>query len=221
MKNLAFALALSASAFVPSANAAPLVEMYTSQGCSSCPPADALMKDLTRRDDIVALSFHVDYWDRLGWPDTLASPTWSARQRDLARTRRDGRVYTPQAVVSRAHAVGSDARRISRMTGQDALGLSASLQGGRLSVTLPEGRGGRLVVARFSKAKTVEIGRGENRGRTIDYRHSVLDLAELGAWSGEAGTLAFDAPALNAGEGLAVIALDKAGIAQGAAYAAR
>ena len=85
-----------------------VIELFTSQGCSSCPPADKLLGQLAGRDDVIALTFPVDYWDYLGWKDTLASPAYSARQRAYARARGDGQVYTPQVVIDGAyHAVGS------------------------------------------------------------------------------------------------------------------
>ncbi|MEO1794378.1 MAG: DUF1223 domain-containing protein, partial [Pseudomonadota bacterium] len=78
----------------------PVVELFTSQGCSSCPPADKLLSGMAERRDIVALSFNVDYWDYLGWKDTLAKPAFTKRQRNYARFRGDGEVYTPQAIIN-------------------------------------------------------------------------------------------------------------------------
>src|SRR5215213_8380181 len=77
-----------------------VVELFTSQGCSSCPPADALLTDLAQRPDVVALTLPVDYWDYLGWKDTLASPAFTARQRAYAHGRSDRQVYTPQIIVN-------------------------------------------------------------------------------------------------------------------------
>src|SRR4051795_347758 len=95
--------ALALAAFVEHAAAAPepqaVVELFTSQGCSSCPPADAYLAELARRPEIIALSLPVDYWDYLGWKDTFANPAFSARQRAYASARGDGQVYTPQAVI--------------------------------------------------------------------------------------------------------------------------
>jgi hypothetical protein len=109
---LSFAVAgclLSASAAAQTAvKSPPVLELFTSQGCSSCPAADALFKAYAARRDIVALSMPVDYWDYLGWKDTLGSPKFSRRQRDYAKQRGDGQVYTPQVVVNgRTHVVGS------------------------------------------------------------------------------------------------------------------
>ena len=86
-----------------------VVELYTSQGCSSCPPADAVMAGLAQRPDVIALALHVDYWDYIGWKDTLASPQCTARQKGYAAARGDGQVYTPQAVIDGlTHVVGAD-----------------------------------------------------------------------------------------------------------------
>ena len=92
--------AIGAASAQSTANAPAVLELYTSQGCSSCPPADKLLKSYAQRRDIVALSFNVDYWDYLGWKDTLGNPAFSQRQRTYARARGDGEVYTPQIVVN-------------------------------------------------------------------------------------------------------------------------
>src|SRR5262249_38071684 len=102
-----------------------VVELFTSQGCSSCPAADALLKRLADRDDLVALSLSVDYWDYLGWRDTLASPKFAERQRAYARARGDGAIYTPQAVVNgMAHVNGSDEGQIARAIERTSKALS-------------------------------------------------------------------------------------------------
>src|SRR6516165_10211815 len=110
---LACALAaVSAAAFLCSsaqAQTRAVVELFTSQGCSSCPPADKLLGELAKRDDLLALSLPIDYWDYLGWKDTLASHDFSERQREYAQSRGDGAVYTPQAVINGTDdMVGSD-----------------------------------------------------------------------------------------------------------------
>ena len=112
-----WALALSmlgvAAAAAPAAQGPAVVELFTSQGCSSCPPADALLNKLSEMPGVLTLSFSVDYWDYLGWHDTLGSPANSERQRDYARARGDGRVYRPQAVVDGLlHINGADERLV-------------------------------------------------------------------------------------------------------------
>ena len=93
-----------------------VIELFTSQGCSSCPPADKLLESYIKRKDVIALTMPVDYWDYLGWKDTLASPHYSARQRSYARSRGDRNVYTPQIVINgTTHAIGSDRQAINRL----------------------------------------------------------------------------------------------------------
>lgn len=181
-----------------------VVELFTSQGCSSCPAADALLKRLAARDDLIALSLPVDYWDYLGWKDTLASPKFTERQRAYARTRGDGAIYTPQIVVNGlAHVNGSDegqiARAIDRTTKAlplvpvelrrgdgklviEAGGLPGSAAGGYATFWL-------LVIA---KSIAVPIERGENQGRTITYYNVVRELKPVGKWSGRPVTLALE-----------------------------
>src|SRR5690349_11098694 len=112
------ALVLIGLAQPSAASPAPkaVVELFTSQGCSSCPPADAFFLELSRRSDVISLSLPVDYWDYLGWKDTLAQPAFTARQRAYASARNDKQVYTPQAIVNGAKAVvGSDRNKIDTL----------------------------------------------------------------------------------------------------------
>jgi len=125
------ALAIAVSAAIVCAHAEPraVVELFTSQGCSSCPPADRLLGELARDPAIVALSLPIDYWDYLGWKDTLANPDHTARQRGYARVRGDREVYTPQAVINGAvHVLGSDKAAI------DAAILATQADSSTLSV---------------------------------------------------------------------------------------
>src|SRR5437764_1019159 len=124
-----------------------VVELFTSQGCSSCPPADKLLAELARDPSLVAISVPIDYWDYLGWKDTLADPRNTARQKAYARVRGDGQVYTPQAVVNGAlHALGSDKGDIEHaieLSRKNGVMLSAPLTlmvaNGRIDVSLAEG----------------------------------------------------------------------------------
>jgi len=176
-----------------------VIELFTSQGCSSCPPADRLLGELADRRDIIALSYNVDYWDYLGWSDTLAKPAFSERQRAYAQERGDGQVYTPQMVIDgRTHIVGSDRYRLAKVLKAKAAGLPPSApdieiakDGGVTNVTIrpAEGRAlntGKAMIwaATVDSSVTVKIRRGENYGRTITYRNVVRDLIPLGVWKG-------------------------------------
>ena len=158
-----------------------VIELYTSQGCSSCPPADRLVGKLAKRSDVIALTFPVDYWDYLGWKDTLASPANSARQRAYARARGDGQVYTPQIVVDgKLHLVGSNAsavkKAIARSTQQNpVVSLTMRTEGDSIVITAgtaPKGtrvKPATIWLALVKKSAAVEITRGENRGSTLIY----------------------------------------------------
>jgi hypothetical protein len=165
----------------PSVAAEPpraVVELFTSQGCSSCPPADALIGELAKERDLVVMTMPVDYWDYLGWKDTLADPAFTARQKGYAKARGDGQVYTPQVVVNGgSHAVGSDRSAIEAATKAQPARLERSRVGGggrRQGVGLWSARPAppaapRCGSVRFAKKRTVAIGRGENSGRTVTY----------------------------------------------------
>jgi hypothetical protein len=232
------ALAVAVSAAIISARADPraVVELFTSQGCSSCPPADRLLGELARDPTIVAMSLPIDYWDYLGWKDTLADPRHSARQRGYARTRGDREVYTPQAVINGAvHALGSDKAAIEaaiRATRADASTLSVpvklSLVADRLDVTIAAGPGApadaEVWLCELSRAVPVAIGRGENGGRSIVYHNVVRRWVRLGDWNG--GERSFSVPAArfaeNGIDALAVIVQtgtpERAGKMLGAAF---
>jgi hypothetical protein len=181
----------------------PVIELFTSQGCSSCPTADALLAKLADRDDVIALSFSVDYWDYLGWKDTLASPKFAERQRAYALARGDGAIYTPQVVVNgRAHVNGGDEGQISRAiekTGKNSgaaqVPIRLSEDKGKLIIAagaVPEGlttKEGTLWLAVIAKSVTVPIGRGENQGKSITYNNVVRELIPVGMWNGEPMTV--------------------------------
>jgi hypothetical protein len=176
-----------------------VVELFTSQGCSSCPTADALLTKLAERDDIITLSWSVDYWDYLGWKDTLASPRFSERQHAYGKARGDGAIYTPQVVVNGvAHVNGTDEARIVQTIDKTAKSLSASHVSIRVSRdknklvveaaasppgTVPKEATLWLVV--LSRSVTVPINRGENQGRTITYTNVVREVMPVGVWSGK------------------------------------
>jgi len=186
------------------ADTAPaVIELFTSQGCSSCPPADALLGELAEKPDFVALSFSVDYWDYLGWHDTLASPSNSERQRNYAKARGDGRVYTPQMVVDGvAHVNGGDEAALKaavavaeKRLAHVKVPIAMHADGDTLVVDVgaaPEGsdkRAATIWLAVAKEVEKVEIARGENRGRDLSYHHAVRELSPIGMWQGEAITL--------------------------------
>ena len=172
-----------------------VLELFTSQGCSSCPPADRLVGQFANDPSVVALSVPIDYWDYLGWRDTLANPAHSARQRAYARVRGDGQVYTPQIVVNgSADALGSDQGAIERAivqtdhkTGVMSLPVVLAVNNGTLDVSVSGGdkapAASEVWLCPLAKAVPVAIGRGENRGRTITYHNVVRNWLKLGAFS--------------------------------------
>jgi hypothetical protein len=182
-----------------------VVELFTSQGCSSCPPADKVLGELAADPSLVAISLPIDYWDYLGWKDTLADPRHAARQRAYSKVRGDREVYTPQVVVNGAlHVLGSDRSAIEQAISKSRenpttlpLPVKASFADGHLSVSLPERSDVRapaeIWVAGLAKAITVVIKRGENKGKTITYHNVARRWLKVDSWSGKAGT--FTVPA--------------------------
>jgi hypothetical protein len=199
VRSLAFALACSATVLCEQACAQTraVVELFTSQGCSSCPPADQLLGELAADPSLIVMSIPIDYWDYLGWKDTLADPRNTARQKAYARSRGDGQVYTPQAVVNGSiHALGSDREAIeqaiakSRKNGAMSLPpVALSIAEGRVNIALPAVEGGAAAEAWLCglvKTATVAISRGENKGRDITYHNVSRRWVKLGDWTGEA-----------------------------------
>ena len=182
-----------------------VVELFTSQGCSSCPPADKLIAEIASDPGVLAISFPVDYWDYLGWKDTLADKAFSARQKAYGDTRGDRHVYTPQAVVDGlGHAVGSDRSAVlaaaSEGTAHGALTIPVSVEPGPASIKIrlpaaPQPFKGPATVLLLPVLKRTEvaIGRGENKGHTVTYTNVVREVVSLGPWDGTART--FEAPA--------------------------
>ena len=171
-----------------------VIELFTSQGCSSCPPADALLAKLAREDDLIALSLPVDYWDRLGWKDTFAKHAFTERQAAYSNVRGDRQVYTPQAVVNGTeHAVGSQRTAINAAISDTASSLSVPLALIRSQDTLEVSVGAGadaparavLVLMPYLAARDVAIGRGENARRTITYTNIVRDIVPVADWNGK------------------------------------
>jgi len=194
---LAALAALLLPILVPPALAGPIavVELFTSQGCSSCPPADALLSELAKRSELVALTFPVDYWDYLGWKDTLAHPAFTVRQRAYAHGRSDRQVYTPQAIVNGTKpCVGSDQAQIEALIAASRSGpslpveVSAVEHDGTVAVEVAAASGqpaADVWVLPVVRSRTVSIGRGENGGRTVTYANVVRGLTRIGEWRGE------------------------------------
>lgn len=200
------AQAQSADALTSAALAAApkaVVELYTSQGCSSCPAADALLARLAERNDVIAVSLSVDYWDYLGWKDTLAQAKFSERQKAYAKVLGDGMLYTPQVVVNGAtHVNGSDERKIfaaiektNKTIAASRVPVRLSVAGGKLVVDIgaaPQGgtpKEATVWLAVMSPSVEVPITRGENKGKTITYSNVVRDLMPIGMWNGKAMTV--------------------------------
>lgn len=189
------AVALTIMAASASADGRPVtvVELYTSQGCSSCPPADAYLGKIADREDIIALSFHVDYWDYIGWKDKFALPENTRRQRTYAGHLGMGYIYTPQLVVQgMAHSAhGSEASKLVRdLRGAKRVAVQVERADGGLKINIPDGpfenETARVLVAAYDSKHDTEIRRGENSGKTLSYYNVVRDMAKVGRWSGKA-----------------------------------
>ena len=216
MSKLKFALAgaLLLAPVVAKAENPVVVELYTSQGCSSCPPADRLLANLATHDDIIALSLHVDYWDYLGWTDDFANPAFSNRQRRYARMWNKRSVYTPQMVVQGVHyMVGSRNDEIQRqiMQAEDTaakVAVTARNEGQGIHIRMDALRGNiaeaDIFLVRYSESETVEIERGENAGRTIEYINIVKSWETLGRWDGS-GAASVTVPQAETGEYVVII----------------
>ena len=186
-----------------------VVELFTSQSCSSCPPADALLAELARRDDVIALGFHISYWDGPGWRDPFSSQSSTDRQRVYARLLALGQVYTPQMVVDGAREmVGSDRRQVLtavRDARPEAI-APVAFAADRRSVTIGAGASdgqGSVLLVRFAQSRTTKVTGGENTRRILQDANGVEALASLGNWNGSALNFAIEPPA--AGEGIAVL----------------
>ena len=179
-----------------------VLELFTSQGCSSCPSADSLLGELAEaRDDVVALSFHVDYWNYIGWEDRFAKPEMTARQKDYSRALGIAYVYTPQLVIDGArHVVGSNRTKVS-----NAIAVSKAAKAKRVPVTLTPHAPDRLTVeigetdgyygdatvwlVAVDRQHTTPVNAGENRGRTLTNYNVVRDYRPIGRWTGSAVTI--------------------------------
>jgi hypothetical protein len=201
-RRVALSIAVVASAMVSSAVAIAepraVVELFTSQGCSSCPPADKLAGELARDPSIVVMSLAIDYWDYLGWKDTLALPGHTNRQRAYSKVRGDREVYTPQVVVNGVvHTLGSDKNAIEtaiaqtrKQDGTLALPLSMSVANDNIAISIPAAKDaspkGEIWLCPITRDVTVSVGKGENTGHTLTYHNVVRRWVKLGDWNGAA-----------------------------------
>ncbi len=185
-----------------------LVELFTSQGCKDCPPADALIGELRSRPDLVVLSLHVDYWDYIGWKDPYASPKMTARQRAYARSFNHRMLYTPEIVIDGAISVVGFRREdvmsaLDRaLTRRRVLKVGVVTQNGG-HVVLPGGQapeGGATVwLAAYDRHHLTPVAKGENAGRTIENFNVVRELRQIGVWKGDPAEIAIDLDDLMAG----------------------
>jgi len=198
---VAFAFGASGAMTAPvTAEPRAVIELFTSQGCSSCPAADKLLGELSRDPSLVTMSLAVDYWDYLGWKDTLALHGHSNRQRAYAEARGDREVYTPQVVINGVvHALGSDKSAIEKAIAETrrdpatlALPVTMVVADGKVTVNVPDARGdhrsGEVWLCPVSSKVSVHVGRGENHDRTLTYSNVVRRWVKLGDWSGKAAS---------------------------------
>jgi hypothetical protein len=200
---LRFCLALAAAASLAGCQAAArptVVELYESQGCSSCPPANANLIAAAGRPDVIALTFAVTYWDHLGWKDTFARPEFTARQWDYARALRHDDVFTPQVVVEgRRDGVGADPADFARLLAGGAApgGPAVTLSPAAATIAAapaPPAPADVWLVRYDPRILQVPVGAGENGGRTLPHRNVVRELTRIGSWRGAAETLPLPAP---------------------------
>ena len=195
------AAALGALLFTGSAHAAEdrvpiVVELFTSQGCSSCPQADAFVGELQSRHDVIAMSFNIDYWDYIGWRDTLASHENTLRQQAYSKVLAAHQVYTPQMVIDGDEDVAGNQRDkalqiIEKCKHEDLearVPVVLKLAGDEIDVVIGGGahREATVWMAHTLSERSVDIGRGENRGRVLTYHNVVRSFAAVGKWSGDA-----------------------------------
>lgn len=216
-----FALVMfSVSATAANSTSPVVVELFTSQGCSSCPPAEAFLNDLADRKNVLALEFHVDYWDYIGWKDRFAQPAFTARQKDYSRRLASRYVYTPQMVIDgRMHEIGSrrkavemeiENRREARKS-ETVPAIHLSMEGGKINVAVNGTRPGdqatglEILLVTYDRLHRTTVTRGENAGRTLVNRNVVRSLERIGTYDGNPVSIAFVLPDGASSEGCAVL----------------
>ena len=188
-----------------------VVELFTSEGCSSCPPADVFLNELAReRRDLLPLAFHVTYWNSLGWRDPFSLEASTSRQTGYSDHFGGNSVFTPQMVVDGARSLVGSSRgeaasafEAAKSEGETAAAMRVSRENGRLSVHVGQGSGrGEVLLVGFDHEHRTAVGRGENSGRTLVESNIVRSIRPIGSWTGAAMTLSEDAPS---GEDAAVL----------------
>jgi len=198
-------LLIGASSVAQAEPAKAVVELFTSQGCSSCPPADAKLEALASRPDVVALSYHVDYWDYLGWKDTLGTSGATQRQRAYAAARGERQVFTPQFIVNGTRSLsGPEMKSAIAGSGlpvavdiayiEETLQVNLSGTGAGANV-----RGATVRLVTMKSRAVVDVARGENAGRRITYANVVVDIAPIGMWDGKPLTITLPSDEVMAG----------------------
>jgi len=222
MKAIPFLLALTLASAGATAETRPVVvELFTSQGCSSCPPADKLLGELAKRSDVIALGFHITYWDNTAWRDPLSLTPSTERQEAYDRHLTGGQVYTPQMVIDgTTDVIGSHRAAVlaAIAAAKPVAAAPVSFAPDRRSVMIDAGtaaQSGTVLLARYALSRTTHIGGGENTGRTATDFNGVEHLETLGKWDGKTVSYPIDPPAT--GEGLAVLVQASDGAILGAA----
>jgi hypothetical protein len=222
MKAISLLIGLFLASAAAAAETRPVVvELFTSQGCSSCPPADRLLGELAKRSDIVALGFHITYWDGAAWRDPFSRPQSTERQVAYDRQLTGGQVYTPQMVVDgTVDVIGSDRTAVlAAIAAAKPIAVApVTFSADRRSVTIGIGASpasGTVLLARYVLSRTTPIGGGENASRTATDFNGVEHLETLGAWDGKALSLPIEPP--DVGEGIAVLVQAPDGTMLGAA----
>jgi len=172
-----------------------VVELFTSQGCSSCPPADEILGELAKEDNVIALALHVDYWDYIGWKDQFAQSKFTNRQRDYARAAGERTIYTPQMIIGgKDHVIGSRPMLIAKLLSEHAArtpAVNVQLKRQGTTVTIEADsvanlrRAAAVQLVTYRPNATVDIGRGENAGRRITYHNIVQEWIDIGSWNGD------------------------------------
>ncbi len=213
-RHIAFVFALAFTPLIAPASAEPraVVELFTSQGCSSCPAADKLMGELAKDPSLVTMSLAVDYWDYLGWKDTLALHGHTLRQRAYADVRGDRAVYTPQVVINGVvHVLGSDKDAIEKAIAETRstasplkIPVTMSVADGKVTVNVAAVTGGaqsaEVWLCPITAKTPVMISRGENTGKTLTYNNVVRRWVKLGDWNGKAANFSVSVADLPQGE---------------------
>lgn len=185
---------LSIASVVSAEQSPVVVELYTSQGCSSCPPADAYMREhLSQREDVIALALHVDYWDYIGWKDEFADPAFTQRQHTYARAAGHRSVYTPQMIINgQDHVVGAHPQKVEKLIAAhkeiaSEVDLTVKRDGNTLSINASTKLSTPMNVhlVRYRKAEDVSIARGENAGKVFSYSNIVDDWDQVRRWTGQ------------------------------------